>query len=345
MYNYNMGSPPLPDILGQYYAQPDLFGPSTSGQFAYDTTAGAAGLGASGYTRTSPIPPRRRYSIGGLPSATMTDFYNLTQNASSSNIANLLNEASKSISRSSQILNQRYGGRTATISSYPQLNFGDSYLNDNLMQMSTSFSSQPNIYIQPYTSSFDKTTGQTITGGTTTQHQSSPYLSSRLRPTLSSSHLNYLYSRPMYSSSSYNPYLLSNYLSQPSTQNLLYHQRNLMPSHHASNPALSHNVNYPQQQHHLHQQQFYNPPISQYLHHPYHLQQQIQQQMPQYHLHQSQPFSSSGYMNQQQHFDDIHQQHPYQVPLTKLDLDYPKPPETKRQVSFKFDVDTLSVDS
>lgn len=110
---------------------------------------------------------------------------------SSSNIVNLLNEAHKSISRSSQILNLSHQARqlgqpgtgTGTglvttplsgriVSSYPTLHgvgvgsggigigggggvgicggdLSPPYLNDNLLQMSTSFSSQPNMYFQP----------------------------------------------------------------------------------------------------------------------------------------------------------------------------------------------------
>lgn len=53
-------------------------------------------------------------------------------------------------------------------------------------------------------------------------------------------------------------------------------------------------------------------------------------------------YGSGGYANQ--HFDH----HYYQDPMSKIDLDYARQvggEQAKRQVSFKFDVDTLSVDS
>ncbi|KAI8036341.1 hypothetical protein M5D96_010934 [Drosophila gunungcola] len=230
MYNNYTGasgsSPPLPDIIGQYYGPGplsygsangygplgggvggggyDLYGPSTS-----TAAAAAGGYGLYdpqiyGPCQTSPIR-RRRYSIAGLPSATMyNDVYGYPapplQQTSSSNIVNLLNEAHKSISRSSQILNltnqARQLGQLVTtptgtgmglgrvVSSYPTLHPGDTsppYLNDNLMQMSTSFSSQPNMYFQPQ--------AQQVLPTQLTAAQSAAAAAARLRPAYSVTNL------------------------------------------------------------------------------------------------------------------------------------------------------------
>lgn len=62
-----------------------------------------------GTSRTSPLP-KRRYSIGGLPTSTsVADYLNLPiqETAANANLSNLLSETYKSISRSSNILNRR----------------------------------------------------------------------------------------------------------------------------------------------------------------------------------------------------------------------------------------------
>ncbi|XP_061399506.1 protein roadkill-like [Musca vetustissima] len=303
------GSPPLPDIIGQYYTGGygsgvagaaanlpcyDMYGPSTSTGYLYDPTlAAAAGIGAyGGYGQTSPIR-RRRYSIAGLPSASMmNDYYGYQQplgpapihQSSSSNILNLLNEAHKSISRSSQILTQQarlqqaqqaaaqtvtplshYPGRV--VSSYPTLHPGDTsppYLNDNLMQMSASFSSQPNMYFQQY--------GQAQPPPPPAPSQMQTAVgASRLRPAYSVSNLNYL-NYPLGGGTKQYPLSSSNYMTTAGSQyggiggggghnlytnpsdlspyNLqsLLQQRNLMSSLHASNPAISQLYQQQQQQ-------------------------------------------------------------------------------------------------
>lgn len=286
MYNnYNLpGSPPLPDIIGQYYtpsyfgggicaptlcpasSHEYLFGPNTSAGYLYDPPLYAGGvIGGGGSGQPSPVR-RRRYSIAGLPSATMmNDFYGIgggfggypgalppMHQSSSSNIENLLNEAHKSISRSTQILNQQarlqqahaapitplshYPGRI--ISSYPALHLGDTsppYSSDNLMQMSNSFSSQPNIYFQPYTQQQQ-------------QQQQPPQLTStqaavaaRLRPAYSVSNINYWNYPSKYAglnTMNCNPYQQALYNQTELPMNLLQ-QRQLMSSLHASNPAIS----------------------------------------------------------------------------------------------------------
>lgn len=308
MYNYNPAagnSPPMPDILGQYYGH----GPSMDHLLTSST-----GLLYDPITSTygRPVSPvhhqfgrRRRYSIGGLPTASA---YNDYYDHSATHIDNLLNETCKSISRSSQILNQRLGlGRN--ISSYPAINVGCElhnhpsstsppyYNNENLMQLSSSFSSQPNMYFPPY----DKSaciSGNLYYPGTSAVAAATAVASgARVRPAFSSSHLNY--SRPsMYniSSNNYNnasnlPY--STYNNNPNTQqqsqttttpysNMLLQQRNLMPpSLHYSNPDYYHDHNnyynqsysssHPHHNHLLHH------------HHNHHVQQQLQPQQPHYH--------------------------------------------------------------
>ncbi len=284
MFNYNLGSPPT-ELLGTcMYGQSNCFGNTYSN--LYDT---ATNLG-----HTSPLP-RRRYSIGGLPSASMTDYLTLMQNASEqAHLSNLLNETTRSINRSQQILDV---GTLASdgITSYPTLDCGDlttSYRTDNLLSMpiQTNFSSHPNIYSQPNYKS---------------QSTFLDYLPKQFS--------NVAYSQPAYSNHRTTDHYLSTYPSNLFTQTRLMSQsRNHIPLHHASNPALSHTSNW----------------------YPSHLKTTTADTYNHHSL--KYPFSS-GYSNQ--HFDHHH----YQIP--KLDLDYTKQGETKRQVSFKFDVDTLSIDS
>lgn len=279
------GSPPLPDIIGQYYSPSygitgslppyDFYGiPAASAGYLYEPTTGIAGL----YGHTSPVR-RRRYSIAGLPSASMmNDYYGYGMPAmgpslhqsSSSNILNLLNEAHKSISRSSQILSQHariqqaqqtvgqpvtplsahYPGRV--ISSYPTLHPGDTsppYLNDNLMQMSANFSSQPNMYFQQYTQPPPPPPPPAPGGGL-----GMGIVGSRLKPAYSVSNLNYLnypsgitglggskYITGGVPSSSYANAYTQTLLnpSDPYNYSNLLQQRNLMSSLHASNPTVS----------------------------------------------------------------------------------------------------------
>lgn len=309
MYNYNPAagnSPPMPDILGQYYGH----GPSMDHLLTSST-----GLLFDPITSTygRPVSPvhhqfgrRRRYSIGGLPTASA---YNDYYDHSATHIDNLLNETCKSISRSSQILNQRLGlGRN--ISSYPAINVGCElhnhpsstsppyFNNENLMQLSSSFSSQPNMYFPPYDKSACISGNIYYPGSSAVAAAAAVAASSggRIRPAFSSSHLNY--SRPsMYniSSNNYNnasnlPY--STYNNNPNTQsqttatpysNMLLQQRNLMPpSLHYSNPDYYHDHN-----NYYNQSYSSSHPHHHLLHHHNHLQQQLQPQQPHYHPPQS----------------------------------------------------------
>lgn len=114
--------------------------------------------------------PRRRYSIGGLPSASTTEYLNLQQTAEAMHLSNLLNEAKTSITRSSQILSRgedlsgdillsaAAGDVIADMSHrHTALLYNDADITgaNILNQMPITYSSQPNIfYAQPnYTNS------------------------------------------------------------------------------------------------------------------------------------------------------------------------------------------------
>lgn len=312
MYNFNLGSTQLPDILDPYFRQQDMYSRASSG-YHFDGLTGAGSYGRF----SPPFQLRRRYSIGGLP--TPNELYNY------STAEKLLNEASKSISRSSQILNLHW------LSQFPHLNLNSSQtqLNDNLLQMAANFSSQPNI-------SFSYDTKPQPGRMTSTQQNLAPHL----KPSLSSSHLNYLYQKPtgVYGGASYVGYnpcagasAAPHIFSQTPSHNLLQ-QRSILPSLYASNPALSHDHHHPQ---------LYHP--SSYQYHPQFHQpsQPVLSSSHKYHPHHSQYPHTSEYSNR--YFD--HQPHHHDLLSSKRDLDYLKQPEIKRQVSFKFDVDTLSIDS
>lgn len=281
--------------------------------FMYDNnppgTTGSLGL-------SSPLLlPRRRYSIGGLPSASMADYSNLLQNsADTTHLSNLLNETSKSITRSSQLLADRRLSQSG-LSNYPTV--GGISCMDNMpyrkemssfnLHMPTNFSSHPNIYTNQQPSNYNTTTSRLFDTTNYLSH-SKPFSQ-------------YLYPKSMTNSAYNRTY------SNPNNQyphSILSHSRNIPPMHHSSNPALSQTSNWipSQNYHHLIPQ----PSLATAYHQNHH----------------HHPSSYSGYSNQ--HFDHHHYQ-PTASTLSKLDLDYSKQGETKRQVSFKFDVDTLSIDS
>lgn len=328
--------------------------------------------------------PRRRYSIGGLPSASMTEYLSLMQqNAEAAHLSNLLNETKTSITRSSQILSRgedlsgdillsqaagdvlvdmavRYGDtRDIDITSANILN-----------QMPINYSSQPNIYYsQPnytnsqtpmctdlYMSRYKKPYGPPAppTNYYSRPFQANSIVSAYTNPycnpnaaamtysggsaaafTSTLPYNNYRQSYQSYSSK-YNqpppPYssVLSSSQAQP-IQPPSHHHQYHRPLHYTSNPAISQSSNYyfkhPIQSHFqsnkLASSALANTSNSaQYLHHKN---------------------QHSGYSNQ--HFD-LHHLNSNNC-YSKLDLlDYSKQGEqTKRQVSFNIDVDTLSITS
>lgn len=388
MFSASMRSSPPPDIMGTYSA---TFVPSTyyhgspSGATNTQSYLGFDPLNTSRTTSNligtsllgSTSPPRRRYSIGGLPSASITEYLNLMQSANeSAHLSNLLNETSKSITRSSQILG--VSSETSAMPGYEAVlagQFGDTctdtgaFQSDNLLTMPlANYSSQPNIYSLPNytsTSAFYEPTASSYLS-----HQKSfANFPSYSRPTH-----NVSFTQPLATaSSSYiTPHRPCSTLGPYQTALSGSRQNLFMPTHHNSNPALSsgaHNTWIPSSHSRLvGASDPYSNTISHYQtlpsssllgttqHHldlPTHLN---------HHLHHHSTnttnhipsFSSNtiggggGYANQ--HFDHHYYQTPLQQQnqqqLAKLDLDYSKQGETqKRQVSFKFDVDNLSVDS
>lgn len=361
-YNINrLGSPIAGDLIG-----PSIFD-GVGGSANYFGTSPPLNLYDPNLS-SLPQLPQRRYSIGGLPSASMTEYLNLMQqNAEAAHLSNLLNETKTSITRSSQILSQGEGisgdimlsaaagdviadlakkQRAAT-----NIDITGANILNQMPIATNSFSSHPNIYYsQPnYTNSQMQT----------------DFLSHYKKPLIN---YHQSYSRPFHSTTTYtNPYYNSTTIStlpynnyQASYHNQL-HQQQQQPYH---------------QQHH--QQHLYNkynqppPPYSSTLssyHRPLHYTSNpaISQSSSNYYLkhhllnsnklatnnantistsasylqHQNQhPFS--GYSNQ--HFD-LHHLNSNNC-YSKLDLDYTKQGEqAKRQVSFNIDVDTLSIDS
>jgi hypothetical protein len=239
----------------------------------------------SALSRAFPLQ-RRRYSIGGLPSSSIADYCNLAENASilhnqSTNITNLLCEATKSLSRSSNILNQRFshGGLPTRPGSDP-----------NLMPMPiTNFNSYQNVMSHRLPTSFSSS-----------NYDLSNYLPSYFKPSS-----DYLLSKPIYSNNLYSSHTAN--LSCQSPLGLLSPTKKLPLQNYSSNPVLSHTV-------------------SSYL---------------PYHSSTNHPFcsdSTSAYYSNQPMYHQIY-------PSSNIHLDYNRPNEMKRQVSFKFDVDTLSAES
>lgn len=313
---------------------------------------------------SSPLP-RRRYSISGLPSASMTEYLNIMQqNADQLQLSNLLNETKTSITRASQILSRgedisddimlsTAAGDLAA--QYSRLNSHPNHLDAditaanilNQLPPSNSFSSHPNIYYsQPnyhnnqtissydYLSRFKKPSSYQLYTRPTIGHMTTANVAATTNPHFLNNstyvspytntnsfypqHHQSLHQQPLplnYGNFNYNRY----YVNQaPPPYSSLSHHR---PLHYTSNPAISQSSNY-------------------YFKHNYNNYNTATASGPQ-------SFNMnplSGYSNQ--HFDLHH--YTNNNCKTKLDLvDYLKPTseQTKRQVSFNVDVDTLSIES
>lgn len=266
--------------------------------------------------------PARRYSISGLPSSSLVDYCNLSDSAAnlysqSVNLTNLLNETTKSLSRSSNILNMRYS-QTPTLTQQ-QIGSVDSIVNhpsfyqtsqaqpppppppppppstqspyENMLPMSSNFCSYPNV--NTHMPNFNTSTMTNYVGN--------------YRPSS-----DYLLSRPIYSNTCSNS---SNLLSQP--HSILSQTRNLLSQHYASNPLLSRSLtNLPSSSSSCH---FFN-----------------RRQLP---------VDYPPFVNDYGNNFSFKTNPYYQSPFSKLDLDYSRTNDMKRQVSFKFDVDTMSIDT
>lgn len=279
--------------------------------------------------------PRRRYSIGSLPSQSITEYMHLMQqNADAAHLSSLLNETKTSITRASQILSRgeditddimlsAAAGDLAAPYSRLQHPFTDTDITVaniiNQLPVSNNFSSHPNIYYsQPnyhnqttissrdYLNRLKKPSAYQL-------YSRTPYSASATLPShnlYANQYANTLaynpQQQPLYGHLTYNKH----YSNQPPPpySSLSLHR----PLHYTSNPAISQSSNY----YFKHNYNTATAPNS-YSHYP-----------------------MNGYSNQ--HFD-----HHYNNCNTKLiDLDYMKPIEhNKRQVSFNVDVDTLSIES
>ena len=255
--------------------------------------------------------PARRYSISGMPSSSLADYCNLSENAAnllnqSANITNLLNETTKSLSRSSNILNLRYsqppppGYHLADQMSASTTLPPPPYSCSTNLPLSSNFCSYPNVNSQMpnFTSSNLANLSHCLSGYN--------------RPSS-----DYLLSKPIYSNTYSNT---SNYLSQP--HSILSQTKNILSQHYASNPVLSRSLtNLPSSS-------------SSYNHHFNNINHHYPVDYPPY----LNEYGNKNYYKR--HYSN------YQTPpINKLDLDYSRASDFKRQVSFKFDVDELSIDS
>lgn len=318
----------------------------------------------------SPPLPQRRYSIGGLPSASLTEcLHIMQQNAEAAQLSSLLNETKTSITRASQILSRgedisddillsaAAGDLAAQYSRLSGNNVDITAANIlNQLPPSNSFSSHPNIYYsQPNYHNQMSLTGH-------------DYLSRIKRPA------NYQYysntaTRPFCNSGATSlPPQHTTYAVQPSTSSYFYHQPMAAtalttgpataaydtyhskyyaappPPPYTSLPSSSYHTPH----HHYRPPMHYtsNPAISQSSN--YYFKHNYNNLMNTAATTTTAPISFNNYPNNltgysNQHFD-LH--HTYNNCNTKLDLDYTKPSEhAKRQVSFNVDVDTLSIES
>lgn len=282
---------------------------------------------STNYTSTTMLDraarlPARRYSISGLPSNnSLVDYCNLSENAAnlysqSANITNLLSETTKSLSRSSNILNMRYAqtptmthqpiGSVDSLMSHPSL-YQNPQLQqplqppppppppppptyEKLMPMPTNFCSYPNV--NTHMPNYNTSNMVNYVGG--------------YRPSS-----DYLLSKPIYSNTYANSPIVH---SQP--HSILSQTKNILSQHYASNPIMSRSLtNLPSSSssfNFLNRRQF--------------------------------PVDYPPFMNDYGNLS--YKSNPYyQSSFSKLDLDYSRANDMKRQVSFKFDVDTLSFDS
>lgn len=332
--------------------------------------------------------PARRYSISGsVPLSSMVDYCNLSENAAnlytqSANLTNLLNETTKSLSRSSNILNMRSLGTTASGdsgSNLPMCHATTHFTQSLLASAPTSSSTTICGVLDPSPSlPFERMGASTATsaGTTTGLHCSYPNTSSishlpnavasnsnlsyynhhlqhhlphvnqqnsipvpqQLQFSQHSSFCNtgcrpstdYLLSKPIYSNNTINAASnATSFLSHP--HSVLSHTKNLLSQHQfLSNPAITRSLT--------------NLPSSTTSSYPY-----------------ERPISSVTALRYPSSFDNtnlLHTMHDnidcnamlryptsYHAPYSKVDLDYSRASDMKRQVSFKFDVDTLSIDS
>lgn len=344
-YNLNrLGSPTAGDLIA-----PSIFD-AVGGSTNYFGTSPPLHMYEPSMPAMTSAMPRRRYSIGGLPSQSMTEYLELMQqNAEAAHLSNLLNETKTSITRSSQILSrgEDLSGDILISAAVGDVIAGMRSTNNdvditsanilNQLPISTnSFSSHPNIfYSQPnYTNShgtsdlfsrykkpffnYNHYPSQYSRPFSNTATFTSPFYTTSSSPAPYHYHPHSYQSQPMHSFSKYNQ------PPPPYSSVLATHHR---PSHYTSNPAISQSSTTYYFKHPMHSKSAaHNPNV-------------ISSSASYLHQQNQHPFN--GYSNQ--HFD-LHHSNCNNY-YSKLDLDYTKQGEqAKRQVSFNVDVDTLSID-
>lgn len=365
-YNLNhLGSTSALDLIGHHSGVGGLYdGCNATGNPVANAgnylNCGIGGLGVVSpppHNLYSPPLPRRRYSIGGLPSASMTEcLHIMQQNAEAAHLSSLLNETKTSITRASQILSRgedisddillssAAGDLAAQYSRLSGNNANTDITAANILNQlpaSNSFSSHPNIYYsQPnyhnhmtmtshdYLSRFKRPSSYQYSNTSRPFYNSGatslPHHMTYATPP-SSSYFYHTQPSAATTAAAYDTYHMKYYqppppyTSLPSSYHTPHHHYR-PPMHYTSNPAISQSSNY------YFKHNYLNTAASAAA---------------------TAPISFNNYSNNltgysNQHFDLHH----YNNCNPKLDLDYTKPNEhAKRQVSFKVDVDTLSIES
>lgn len=288
---------------------------------------------------TAYLPPlRRRNSIGGLPSDSMTDYLNqLTQNADIAHLSNLLNETKTSITRSSQILchGENISGDILLSAAAGGVTLQPSPLRGTLSHESIYNPQSTMFYNLQQPTKMKRCTDLDITSANVLNQLPIAY----------SSQPNIYYSQPNYTNSCMpTDFHLSRFKRSSATapfsgSSLRYgamlsklHQTNPMTAY--TNPYFTSNTmnNYPNNAYASYSNSL-----------PYNCQQQSYQMFNTKYKQPPPPYSSV--LSSSHHFDPHHLNS--NRSYSKLDLiDYTKQGDhNKRQVSFNIDVDTLSIDS
>lgn len=331
MFNYRMSN--SPDAYRNIFATQPAITSGSSSLFKPLPSTATSALTTSllGTSRTSPLP-KRRYSIGGLPTSTsVADYLNLPiqETAANANLSNLLSETYKSISRSSNILNRRLSYEMA-LDNANLTNIIDDNINSDIIKydlinnLTTTATLTPTKYSNYYSQPAIGT--EHLLGTSATPLAPTSFYTNSYQPTRNTS-LNlypsnrlmsddYLLSKPIFSKNYDTLPLASSYLTDDCYTRpfnaLSTHTSRLLTQTHSSNPCLS-------------QTQFnpYSTALNRSTYYP---------------LPTRQPSSSSlnRYTYNAPSF--------YHRPSSRLDLDTNKSNDIKRQVSFKFDVDEMSFD-
>lgn len=305
-------------------------------------------------------PPKRRYSYGGLPSSSsVADYMNLPMPEPTAHLSNLLNETCKSISRSSNILNRQLS-YDMSLCNTNLTNLIDENIRSDIVKFDllndltttapiimtptnkySTLYSHPTISDQFYMPSATASIAATSSLPFQQQQPSSSYYNNHRMSSIYTpppAPINrllsddYLLSKPVFSkklNQFTSSYLNDDYYTQPlNTLSSQTNNRIFSNHHYASNPCLS-SQTYP------HSYPF-NSTFNRNYYPSHH------QPPP------SRPPSISSlnrYTNYSNNYSNSFNATPHYRTASRIDLDNQKSNEIKRQVSFKFDVDTMSCDS